>query len=105
MPRAGIEPARPCEPRILSPVCLPVPSSRHLVWMRIDVTIFYLNLQLAHKVSAKSAYLKRFDLEDLSGLKFNECLAGKRKGPRQLLEPPKLFSQFETVAEFLQFQL
>jgi hypothetical protein len=30
LPRAGIEPARPFELRILSPVCLPIPSPRRL---------------------------------------------------------------------------
>ena len=30
LPRAGIEPARPFEPRILSPVCLPIPSPRRM---------------------------------------------------------------------------
>ena len=35
VPRAGLEPARPCGQRILSPYCLPVPTPRLEAWAGI----------------------------------------------------------------------
>jgi hypothetical protein len=32
VPGAGLEPARPKEHRILSPACLPIPPSGHLIY-------------------------------------------------------------------------